>query len=394
MGATTDPIHVLHVDDDPGLTDVASEFLEREDDRIDVVTATSAPAGLDTLAEDDVDCVVSDYEMPRMDGLEFLEAIREEYGDLPFILYTGKGSETIASEAISRGVTDYLQKQTDPDQYTLLANRVTNAVERYRSRRELAERKRRLETLVSNLPGMVYRCANEPEWPMEFVGGECEQLTGYPAAELEDDEVLWGEEVLHPADSDEMWATVQDALDAEEPFEVTYRIHDADGNRKWMWERGRGIYEDDELVALEGFITDITDLRERERELQATKERLELTLEAADLGVWDRDLESSELTFDRRWAEMLGYSPAELEPDVETWRSRVHPEDLPRVQAALDDHVEGDRDRYHGEYRMQTSDGEYRWIRSIGSVVERDDDGDPRRIVGVHQNVDDEHFPE
>jgi CheY-like chemotaxis protein len=79
-------IRVLHVDDEPDFADLAATFLEREDERFEVETATSASEGLDRLAADGFDCVVSDYDMPGRNGIEFLEAVREEHEDLPFIL--------------------------------------------------------------------------------------------------------------------------------------------------------------------------------------------------------------------------------------------------------------------------------------------------------------------
>ncbi|WP_338739582.1 PAS domain S-box protein [Haloplanus salilacus] len=127
------PIRVLHVDDDPALGEMLVEFLERQDDRLRVETVTSASEGVDVLREEDFDCVVSDYDMPGADGFKFLETVREEHDDVPFILYTGKGSEEVASEAIARGVTDYLQKGTGSEQYELLANRILNAVQQYRA---------------------------------------------------------------------------------------------------------------------------------------------------------------------------------------------------------------------------------------------------------------------
>lgn len=142
-------IKVLHVDDEPDFADLAATYLERESDRITVKTATNATDDINQLAGE-VDCVISDYEMPRQNGIELLEAIREEHSDLPFILYTGKGSEEIASEAVSAGVTDYLQKGHGPEQYELLANRVINAVEQAQAH-EQAEKYHRISTVVRDI---------------------------------------------------------------------------------------------------------------------------------------------------------------------------------------------------------------------------------------------------
>lgn len=132
----TSAVRVLHVDDDPQYTDLTETLLEDADDAIEVEAKTSVVEALNLLKERSFDCIISDYEMPNTDGLEFLELVREQYPDLPFILFTGKGSEEIASEAISAGVTDYVQKKGNVDQYEVLANRVRNAVDRYRAQRQ------------------------------------------------------------------------------------------------------------------------------------------------------------------------------------------------------------------------------------------------------------------
>ncbi|ADQ67009.1 pas domain s-box [Halogeometricum borinquense DSM 11551] len=270
----SDPIRVLHVDDDAAFAELVAIYLERESDRITVITATSVSDALTEL-DSGIDCIVADYEMPDRNGIEFLEVVTERYPDLPFILFTGRGSEEIASEAISAGVTDYLQKSTGTEQYTLLANRICNAVEGYRSQRVLEERKRRLETLIDNLPGIVYRCLNEPEWPMEYVEGDCEELTGYTSQAVESGDPVWGEEILHPDDKERAWEVVQSALDDDGTFELTYRIVTKDDQTKWMWERGQAICEDGELVALEGFVTGITDRKEQQREIERKSHKLD-----------------------------------------------------------------------------------------------------------------------
>jgi PAS domain S-box-containing protein len=137
-------MHILFVDDEPDLGDAAARFLELEDERFVVETAEDANEGEARLDEQEFDCVVSDYDMPGRNGVEFLEAVRDQDPDIPFILYTGKGSEEVASEAISAGVTDYLQKEMGTGQYTVLANRISNAVAARRSSRRHAETKERL----------------------------------------------------------------------------------------------------------------------------------------------------------------------------------------------------------------------------------------------------------
>ncbi|MFB6268659.1 MAG: PAS domain S-box protein [Halobacterium sp.] len=132
-------IRVLHVEDDPDFAALAAEFLERADERLGVTTVHDPTAALDALDDDCFDCVVSDYDLPGMDGVELLEAIRDDHPDLPFVLFTGKGSEEVASEAISAGATDYLQKETGTDQYAILANRVVNAVQQRESRTSYRE---------------------------------------------------------------------------------------------------------------------------------------------------------------------------------------------------------------------------------------------------------------
>ena len=260
-------IRVLHVDDDPHFRQLTVDCLSKEGEEFTVETAASPTEALEQL-DSDIDCIVSDYEMPETDGIEFLETVRERDAELPFILFTGQGSESVASDAMSSGVTDYLQKSGTTEQFALLANRIRNAVEATRSKRQLAERTRRLEVLIDNLPGMVYRCRNERGWPMESVEGEVEELTGYTAAALQSGEISWGEEVLHPDDRDEMWVAVQEALEVNGTFEVTYRIITSEEETRWVWERGR-IVTDGDTEMLEGFITDITGRRERAAELES-----------------------------------------------------------------------------------------------------------------------------
>src|SRR6056297_2684859 len=131
-------IRVLLVDDYGEFRQTTAELLEHENDRIEVIEAASVDDALSYFDSESIDCIVSDYEMPETDGIEFVERVRQSNGDLPFILLTGQGSETLASEAVSAGVTDYFVKGGGPEQYAVLTNRIENAVESHRFRRETA----------------------------------------------------------------------------------------------------------------------------------------------------------------------------------------------------------------------------------------------------------------
>lgn len=182
--------------------------------------------------------------------------------------------------------------------------------------RDISERKektRRLETLISNLPGIVYRCWNTPGWPMELVRGECEDITGYSAADLEDGTVVWGEDIIHPEDHDEMWETVQTSLESNQMFEVTYRIKTQSGKTKWMWERGRVVTthsSDEEL--LEGFITDISERKQREKRLQQLKEEYQELFNGMNDTAWVIDTDGNIVAVNDAAVNSLGYSRDEL----------------------------------------------------------------------------------
>ena len=177
MRSVDGPIGVLHVDDDRAFSELCVEFLELGSDRLVVDTATSAAEGLEYIDDDRPDCIVSDYDMPGMDGLEFLEAVREQYPRLPFILFTGKGSEEIASEAISAGVTDYLQKSRGREQYRILRNRIRNSVPNYYSQRRV----RMFRSAVEHSGHSIY--ITDTDGVIEYVNPSFTETTGYTAEE-------------------------------------------------------------------------------------------------------------------------------------------------------------------------------------------------------------------
>jgi len=264
-------IRILHVDDDPDFAALTAEFLELEDDRFSVSDASDANEGLRTLGEGEFDCIVSDYDMPGPNGIEFLSRVRDRDPDIPFILFTGKGSEEVASDAISAGVTDYLQKDTGSEQYELLANRIATAVEQYRTEREL-ERQNDLFSKAQNI-------ANVGAWEYNvqslesYVSDEILRIHG-----LDTDTVLPPEESIeyyHPDDRADIRAAFRAAVDEGQSYDLELRLIDADGQQRWVRTRGEPQYEDGEVRRLRGILQDISEQKRREKKLERQNERLE-----------------------------------------------------------------------------------------------------------------------
>ncbi|WP_336036529.1 PAS domain S-box protein [Halobacterium yunchengense] len=301
------PIRVLLVDDDAAFADLTAEFLEREREDFAATTRSSADDALEYLAANRVDCVVSDHDMPGRDGLELLDAVREAHPDLPFVLFTGKGSEEIASDAISAGVTDYLQKESGTDQYAVLANTVRNAVEKRRSERALREEKHLLEQVLATTPGsVVFRpdgtvasatdraratlglAGDTPETPdWEFV-----TLDGDP---LPDDR--------HPAR--------RVARTGQRLYGERLGVEWPDGWRKYLVLHCAPLFDDDgDVDRVVASFTDVTDRVEADREA----ERASTIVDAVGDAVYTLD-ERGEFTFvndafealtDRDRADLLG----------------------------------------------------------------------------------------
>lgn len=132
-------IRILHVGDDSAVAARTATVLESENDSFTVITESTAEDGLERLETDSIDCIVSDYELPGMDGLDFLRAVREVSPDIPFIIFTEPKGESVVTAAIRAGVTDYIKKSQDEEQYQVLSNRIEDAVKHQQGRTEYRE---------------------------------------------------------------------------------------------------------------------------------------------------------------------------------------------------------------------------------------------------------------
>ncbi len=177
---------------------------------------------------------------------------------------------------------------------------------------ELQESQRRLSTLMGNLPGMVYRSLNNKEWTMQFVSKGCYELTGYPPEELIQNSVRSYNDIIHPHDQNYVWDTVQKAVENKTSFQLEYRIITAEGTEKWVWEQGSGIYNEGNLVVLEGFVSDINDRKLAVDALKDSEERYKGLFLHAPVGIITIDLKGNPINANNKSLEILG-SPSDTD---------------------------------------------------------------------------------
>jgi PAS domain S-box-containing protein len=375
---TETQITVLVVDDDRAMRELTTEWLERHRDVLTVVDEPNAAAGLERLETNRIDCVVSDYEMPAADGIEFLRQVRARDDSVPFVLYTGRGSEAVASEAIAAGVTAYVQKSSGSEHYELLANRICNAVAKTRAERRVEHERDRFRTLFDRLSQPVAEVAYVDETPIvRGVNEAFEQRFGYDADTVVGDSL---DAYIVP----EAYRTEAEAINEHvrsggslEARSVTRKT--ADGTREFLLQNA--VYDD----GTGGFAiyTDVTERRERRRTLERQRELFRRTQEIADVGAWQYDVETGASILTDEALAIHGLDPsADLTPEQSL--DFYHPADRPEIREAFERAQEAG-ESYDLECRLIDADGDERWVRTRGDPQL---DGDSvTRVRGTIQDV-------
>ena len=373
MTVSEDLVRVLYVGDGTAIPGASAADLGDGEARITVRTAGSAAEGLGSLADGDIDCVVSEYALGGRNGIEFLEAVRRERPDLPFVLCAGEGSEAIASEAIAAGVTDYVPSEAAG----ALATRVLDAVERSRSggggaeyERELRRTKHRYRAIFEDpniLAGLIDTDGTVLDinrTAMEYVDATLAEVTGEPFRETPwfDHAETAREEVKRWVDRAASGEYVEFEADRVQPNGDVYTVEGV----------FRPVTDDDgEVVSLLITSRDVTDEKGRERQLSAlnrvTRELIgagtraavgEIGVEAArdvlglaTSGIHLYDAERAGLVpvaITEEGRELVGDPPTFTEGDSIAWRVYERGEPLAK------DRVDGDPEAYNRDTAVRS----------------------------------------
>ena len=261
MGRPTDEFRVLHVDDDAQLLKLSERFLTEADSRLAVETTTDPAEALDALDAEPYDAVISDYQMPEMNGLELLEAVRtHQSSDLPFVLFTGEGAEHVASEALNLGANRYLQKSgAAKTQYTMLVDAVVDEITHARTKSSLREYVTAVEASDDSIymldPDGVYVFANAEHLSRLAADGKISRV---------DEREVDGRSYrsIHPeADTGRITEIIQEVLNRREAITEEYAFATEDS---WSYRTYSPVL-DPETEEIRGVVVISKDITKRKR---------------------------------------------------------------------------------------------------------------------------------
>lgn len=223
-------ITVLLVDDEPNLLDLTQLFLE-QDPEIRAITCSSASDALKLLTERQFDAIVSDYEMPEINGIEFLQRFRQAGGKTPFCIFTGRGREHVAIDALNSGADFYLQKGGDPKaQFAELRNMVWQSVKRWQAELALLESEEKYRFLADySLNGVMIQ---------DFTGTilsanrMATEMVGFddPAAMIGRNTF----EFIAPESQGQVIDDLSNVLAGKSRYEARYRLQTCTGKKRWV----------------------------------------------------------------------------------------------------------------------------------------------------------------
>ncbi|MBD3189144.1 MAG: PAS domain S-box protein [Candidatus Heimdallarchaeota archaeon] len=265
-------VKILLVDDEQNFLTASKIYLEKRRDNYHIETCLSATEALALLEKNPFEVIISDYQMPNMTGLAFLKELKKRGDTSIFIVFTGKGREEVAMEALNLGADYYLQKGGGhTSQFTELINLIDQSVAKKRTEKELRESELRYRSFVESFQGIAFR--RRIDGILILFHGAVKEITGYTEEEFLRGKPLW-EEIIFPQDLRELQKLEKGIYSISEDFtHREYRIVRKDGKIRWIREYLKKIpVPAKQATIIQGTIHDITHHKkveeERERYLQ------------------------------------------------------------------------------------------------------------------------------
>jgi PAS domain S-box-containing protein len=388
---------VLYVDDEEVLLELGKTFLEMSGS-LQVATSLSAAEAIEYLKAGSVDCIISDYQMPEMDGIAFLKYVRANHGPLPFILFTGRGREEVVIEAFSHTADFYLQKGGDPTaQFVELEHKVRLAIERRRTRDELKESQQRMADIIDHLPDATFAIDlghRVIAWNLameEMTGVKKEDILG--SSDQSYALPFYGEKrplLLDLILSDDSITAKKYPFITKKGSKLISEIYLQrlyGGKGAYLWFIASPLYDTDGSVigAIES-IRDVTDPHKAKDELMASQERYRAVVEDQTEFISRFLPDGTHVFVNEAYCRYFGKSPSEI---IGTrFRPDIFPEDAEKIHAHLLS-LSPDHPERMLEHRIVLPGGIIRWQQWSDRAI-FDEQGTVREYQSVGRDITDQ----
>ncbi|WP_029933575.1 PAS domain-containing protein [Thiomicrospira pelophila] len=290
------------------------------------------------------------------------------------------------SEGQTHWLYDYTRAEYDDNGHFLKSyGYLLDQTESVNIRKSLEQTEERLESIISQSKQIIWEI--DINGLYTFISPAVTQVLGYEPQELIN-KVHYYE--LHPEVSREKFKkdTFKLLVRGASVNDLENQVTAKNGELFWFSTSGQPLFNSKhQVVGYRGVYIDVTDRKMVEQEIANSEKRWRSVLDGTDQGVWDWDAQTNRVYFSDKWKSMLGYESNEISDSLDEWSSRVHPEDMPSVESDLQAHFRGETDFYENVHRVQTKASGYKWILDRGRVLERDEAGQPLRVVGTHTDV-------
>jgi len=265
---------------------------------------------------------------------------------------------------------------------------VEDITERKRAEQAIAESEAKYRTLVEQLPAIIYTTPPHAGPGTDYISPYVEKVLGYSPAEFVQNPNMWRDHI-HPDDRAGVLAALEAFFAVGGTYAAEYRMIAHGGRIVWFRDEGRIIRDESGTpLFMQGVMVDITERKRAEEELRVGRQKLAEIIAGTRVGTWEWNVQTGALVLNDRWAEIVGYTLEELSPiSIQTWLDLVHPDDLAKSNALLQQCFAGELDYYDCECRMKHKDGSWVWILDRGRVFEWTDDGKPLRMMGTHSDI-------
>jgi PAS domain S-box-containing protein len=358
----SEKIRILHVDDESGLLKIAKQCLEMEGS-FQVDSALSVEEALRKLEKEKYDIVVSDYQMPGKDGLDFLKTLRRKGNMIPFIMFTGKGREEVAIKALNMGANQYLSKTGETEAvYTELAHSITELARVRKAEERLRDSEEKFRNIVENSLDVIM--LTRPDGVISYMSPACSRVLGY------DPEDLVGKQpwIIHPEDLEKVRNAHFQALKGGKGSNLEYRVITKTGEERWISHSWSPAMEDGRIKLVVSVIRDIGNRKKAEDEIRGSEEKFRTLFENANDGLVFADLSGRIVDVNQKAAEIAEKRKEEIVGKSFLEIGMVSLHDVPVLVEILRQQAMG-RPTGRFECEIEKGDGEKKFIEINSTFI-------------------------